>query len=200
MNFLGWIAAIVLFLQLPIPLYWFVMHLGVGYWRAHPKAGYITGLLLSWPPVTSFLVVFHGDLFRARQAPLWQVIAGFTLIIFEVWIFWRVHKDLGTERLVGQTELSGGGEVVHRGIYARIRHPRYVGSFLAILGACFLAGTRWLWIVAAAWVVLTRIAITLEERELRNRFGASYQEYCRRVPRFVPVFAKSAETIGGGDF
>jgi protein-S-isoprenylcysteine O-methyltransferase Ste14 len=101
---------------------------------------------------------------------------------------------------VGQTELSGGGEVVHRGIYARIRHPRYIGSFLAVVGACCLAGTHAMWIVAAAWLVLTRIAIALEERELHNRFGASYEEYCRRVPRFVPVFAKPAETVGGGDF
>jgi protein-S-isoprenylcysteine O-methyltransferase Ste14 len=199
-TLLGWIAAIVLFLQLPIPLYWFVMHPGVGYWRAHQKAGYITGLLLSWLPVTILLLVFHRELFRAARPALWQVSAGFALLIFEIWIFRRVHKDLGTRRLVGQTELSGGGEVVYQGIYARVRHPRYIGSFLAVVGACCLAGTLAMWIVAAAWLVLTRIAIALEERELRNRFGASYQEYCRRVPRFVPVFAKSAETISGGDF
>ena len=34
----GWIAAVVLFLQLPIPLYWFVMHPQVSYWRRNPKA------------------------------------------------------------------------------------------------------------------------------------------------------------------
>jgi len=26
----------------------------------------------------------------------------------------------------------------------------------------------------------------LEERELRERFGAKYDAYCRRVPRFLP--------------
>jgi len=26
----------------------------------------------------------------------------------------------------------------------------------------------------------------LEERELRERFGAEYDAYCRRVPRFLP--------------
>ncbi len=102
-------------------------------------------------------------------------------------MFWRVQRDLGGARLVGKTELSGGGEVARSGIYARMRHPRYTGSFLAILGACLLAGTRLLWMVALAWAVLTRIAIALEERELRARFGAAYDEYCRRVPRFVPL-------------
>jgi len=193
----GWIAAVVLFLQLPIPLYWFVMHPQVDYWRKHQKAGYITGLLLSWLPVTVLLVIVHRKLFRPTQPTLWKIAAGIVLIIFEVWIFWCVKKDLGTKQLVGQTELSGGGEIVRHGIYARIRHPRYIGSFLAILGACFLAGTRAMWIVAAIWLVLTRIAIALEERELRNRFGASYAEYCRRVPRFFPTFVKIAEPATG---
>lgn len=197
MGLFGWIAAVVLFLQLPIPLYWFVMHPQVDYWRKHQKAGYITGLLLSWLPVTVLLVIFHRKLFRPTQPTLWEIAAGIALIIFEVWIFWRVKKDLGAKQLVGQTELSGGGEIVHHGIYARIRHPRYIGSFLAILGACFLAGTRATWIVAAIWLVLTRIAIALEERELRNRFGASYAEYCRRAPRFFPTFVKIAEPATG---
>lgn len=194
MGFFAWIAAILLFLQLPIPLYWFVMHPQVDYWSKHQKAAYITGLLLSWLPVTVLLVIFHRTLFRARRPALWEIAAGLSLTIVEAWIFLRVKKDLGTLRLVGHAELSGGGEIVHRGIYSRLRHPRYIGSFLAILGACFLAGTRAMCVVAAIWLVLMRIAIALEERELRNRFGVSYAEYCRRVPRFVPKFAKIAKT------
>jgi protein-S-isoprenylcysteine O-methyltransferase Ste14 len=189
-TFLGWIAAIVLFLQLPIPLYWFVMHPQVNYWRRHQKAGYATGVLLSWLPVTSLLVVFHRELFRTSPTTVWAITAGFALIVLEAWIFWRVHRDLGGQRLIGQTELSGGGEIVHRGIYARVRHPRYMGSLLAIVGACILAGTRATWLVAATWLVLMRIAIALEEREMHDRFGASYEQYCRSVPRFVPSFAK----------
>jgi protein-S-isoprenylcysteine O-methyltransferase Ste14 len=193
----GGIAAIILFLQLPIPLYWFVMHPGVHFWREHRKAGYITGLLSSWLPVTVLLVVFHGRLFRATRPSSWEIGAGLSLLLVEMWIFRLVKKDLGMERLIGQTELSGSGEIVHSGIYSRIRHPRYIGSFLAILGACFLAGTRAMWIVAMIWLVLTWIAILLEERELHNRFGASYAEYCRRVPRFMPTFVKIVDTANG---
>lgn len=101
-------------------------------------------------------------------------------------MFTRVKADLGGARLVGKTELSGGGEIAQRGIYARIRHPRYTGSLLAICGACLVAGTRVAWILAAIWVVLTRIAIAFEESEMRARFGASYEDYARRVPRFFP--------------
>jgi protein-S-isoprenylcysteine O-methyltransferase Ste14 len=191
---LGWLAAIVLFLQLPIPLYWFVVHPQVKFWRRHRKAGYITGLLLSWAPVTPCLVIFRRQLFRNDWPPVWEITLGLALIVFEGWIFWRVKRDLGGARLVGSTELSGGGEIMHQGIYAHIRHPRYAGSFLAILGACFLAGARAMWIAAAVWSLLTLVAIALEERELRARFGAPYEAYCRRVPRFLPLRAKPRES------
>jgi protein-S-isoprenylcysteine O-methyltransferase Ste14 len=190
---LGWLAALVLFLQLPIPMYWFIVHGQVNFWRRHQKAGYITGVLLSWGPLTFCLVFFRHEIFRRSWPPLWSIVAGLTLLLFEGWIFWRVEHDLGTSRLIGRTELSGAGEMANNGIYARIRHPRYLGSFIAILGACLLAGTREMWIMAAVWCLLTLLVIALEERELRARFGTVYEEYCRRVPRFVPLRSKAHE-------
>ena len=187
MTPLAWLAALVLFLQLPIPLFWFVLHPQVNFWRRHQVAGYITGVLLSWGPVTACLIYFRRQLFRSDWPSVWSITAGLALLVLEAWIFWRVNRDLGGARLVGKTELSGGGEVVQKGIYACIRHPRYVGSFIAILGACFLAGTRIMWTLAVVWCLLTLVAIAMEERELRARFGAGYEEYCRRVPRFVPL-------------
>jgi protein-S-isoprenylcysteine O-methyltransferase Ste14 len=133
------------------------------------------------------MVVFRRDLFRADWPSAPMLIAGVGMIILEGWIFWRVRRDLGGARLVGATELSGAGEIASRGIYGRLRHPRYAGSFLAIVGACLLAGTRLMWITAAVWMALTLLAIALEEREMRARFGGAYSEYCRRVPRFIPA-------------
>jgi protein-S-isoprenylcysteine O-methyltransferase Ste14 len=186
MTFPDWIAATVVFLQLPIPLYWFVVHPAKKFWSTRRNAAYITGLLLSWLPVTIAIAVFRRELFRRDWPPVWQFALGVGLIVLEVWIFWRVKTDLGTARLVGATELSGGGEIAQGGVYARIRHPRYTASFLALVGACLVAGTRVMWIVAAAWTLATAVAIAMEESELRVRFGRRYEEYCRRVPRFVP--------------
>jgi protein-S-isoprenylcysteine O-methyltransferase Ste14 len=55
-----------------------------------------------------------------------------------------------------------------------------------VLGACLVAGTRLLWIVAAVWWAVERFAIALEERELLARFGEPYAAYRRRVPAFLP--------------
>ena len=88
--------------------------------------------------------------------------------------------------MVGRTEISGAGQIERGGIYGTIRHPRYTASFLAIIGACILAGTRMAWTVTGAWLVLMTIVITLEEREMRARFGKAYEDYCKGVPRFIP--------------
>ncbi|MGC2331340.1 MAG: isoprenylcysteine carboxylmethyltransferase family protein [Candidatus Acidiferrales bacterium] len=193
MNLFGWLAAIVMFLQLPIPIYWFVVHPFGRFWRTRPAAAFAVGLLASWPPVTPCLILYRHELFRTDRPALAAIITGLILLALEVWIFQRVHRDLGTARLVGKTELSGAGELVLEGIYRRVRHPRYAGSFLALLGAGLLAATYAAWIVAAVWTLLMHAAILLEERELRARFGAPYEDYCRRVPRFIPSLRKSRD-------
>ena len=187
MNLFGWLAAIVMFLQLPIPIYWFVVHPFGRFWRERPAAAFAVGLSLSWPPVTACLIFYRRELFGAHRPTALAIAAGIILIALEIWVFWQAHRDLGTARLVGKTELSGGGELARHGIYARIRHPRYAGSFLALIGAGLLAGTHAAWIAVATWTVLMLAAILMEERELRARFGAQYEDYCRRVPRFIPA-------------
>ena len=185
---LDWLAGIVLFLQLPIPLYWFVMHPMMRFWRRHSHSrAFLAGVFISWPPVMVCLVAFRSELFRVSAPPAASIGGGFTLLVLEGWIFWRVKRDLGGARLVGKTELSGGGEIIRTGIYGQLRHPRYVGSMLAIIGACLIAGTRTMWAIAAVWAALMLVAILLEEREMRARFGADYVAYCRNVPRFLPL-------------
>jgi protein-S-isoprenylcysteine O-methyltransferase Ste14 len=180
------LAAIVLFLQLPIPLYWFVLHPLRVSWRRYPRAVYVVGLSCSWLPVAIAIVVFHRKLFVDTWPSTIRLTSGLALIVFEAWFFWRVRRDLGTARLVGKTELEGTGEIERGGIYSRIRHPRYLASFLALLGACFLAGGRLMYLAVAVWWALMAVVIALEEREMRTRFGAAYRDYSRKVPRFFP--------------
>jgi len=186
MTFIAWVATIVLFMQLPIPLYWFVLHPTKNLWSKRRNWAYIVALVFSWLPVTLLLCIHHGRLLRRDLPPIWRLVLGITLIALEARLFWKIKRDLGWARLVGATELSGGGQIAQGGIYSRIRHPRYLGSFLALIGACLLAATRAMWILVAVWMILAAIVIAMEEVELRGRFGRSYKEYCRQVPRFIP--------------
>ncbi len=190
MKPLDWLAAAVLFLELPVPLYWLILHAPVRFWRRRLRTAYWVAGLSAWAAGGVFLYALRERLFTFERMPggptgFW-VAVGLVLIACEIYLLYRVERELGGSRMVGQVELQGGGELATQGLYARIRHPRYTGMFLAVLGACLIARTRLLWGVALVWWLLALAVVSLEERELRARFGEGYIAYARRVPRFLP--------------
>ena len=188
MGPLDWIAGAGLFVLLPIPVYWFVVHPFVGFWR---RIGRAAGLWVAgpvaWASAGLFLYLFYSRLLNSRNAPVWAVVLGFALMAVALGVFTRVRRELGGDRLIGKTELRGGGELRTDGLYARLRHPAYAAQMLTMLGLGCLAGTLAFWLVAGVWWVLLLTAIGLEERELHARFGPAYDEYRRRVPAFLPL-------------
>jgi protein-S-isoprenylcysteine O-methyltransferase Ste14 len=187
MTFLKLAAALILFLQLPIPIFWLILHPQMNFWRRHMRAGYWTAGLTAWGAAGAFIAGFHGRLLAPDGAPVWALAAGLVLILVDVYVVRRVSRDLGRARLIGLTEMKGGGELAISGIYSRVRHPRYAGMILSMLGLSLLGWTPLLWTIAAGWLLLALSAILMEERELRARFGEAYVAYCRRVPRFLPL-------------
>jgi len=72
------------------------------------------------------------------------------------------------------------------GIYARMRHPQYVGFVLIMLG--FLLQWPTILTVAMFPVLLAmylKLAVS-EERDMLSRFGSDYARYAARTPRFIP--------------
>ncbi len=99
------------------------------------------------------------------------VVAGALLIIFG-WS--RIYKG------------KGEGKLVTTGIYARVRHPQYLGFLLLTLGMLFewtTIFTLTLWPFLA--LLYYRLART-EEKEAEKEFGEEFREYKRRVPMFFP--------------
>lgn len=83
------------------------------------------------------------------------------------------------------------------GPYAYVRHPVHVAHFLIALGFVVLA-ENWPGIIVmpAALGVLYRIVIPVEEAFLRERFGPAYEEYSRRVPRWLPTRSAASDPSG----
>lgn len=186
MGILRFLAAFVLWFELPVPFYWFILHPYSAYWRRRQRTAFTTAIMV-WPITFLLLVFFYPNLFSKYPPRIWAAILGVLLICLEAWLFVRVKRDLGGARLIGKTELEGGGEMQVAGIYRYVRHPRYAGMLGAVIGAGLLAGTRMLWIVIGTWIVLALIAIRMEEKELERRFGSAYVAYSREVPRFFPI-------------
>jgi protein-S-isoprenylcysteine O-methyltransferase Ste14 len=82
---------------------------------------------------------------------------------------------------------------VERGSYRFVRSPMYLGVLLFVVGQALLLGREILFAWAAvAWLIFELSLVTWEEPGLRRRFGASYDDYRRRVRRWIPTPPKSS--------
>jgi len=86
----------------------------------------------------------------------------------------------------GRITTSGAQELVIAGPYRIVRHPIYAGVLTGMLGtAVALDEVRGPLAVALTAMAYAR-KVRREEAALRERFGASYKEYARRVAALVP--------------
>lgn len=78
-------------------------------------------------------------------------------------------------------------ELVVRGPYRYVRNPMISGVFMVLVGEALLllSWPHGAW--AATFFVINAIYIPLiEEPQLADRFGRSYENYRRHVPRLIP--------------
>jgi protein-S-isoprenylcysteine O-methyltransferase Ste14 len=114
-------------------------------------------------------------------------LAGLLLIAAALPVFsaflWRfVREGVGTPAPIAPTE-----RLVVGGPFQRVRNPGYVSVVAMVLGQA-LAFSSW---AVAAWGLAIAIGFHLfvvlyEEPTLRRQFGAEYEDYCKRVPRWWP--------------
>ena len=124
-----------------------------------------------------------------------QAVGGVLLVAAVAVGTWAVGK-MGWARLLfagalfppgaGAEENNVPQRLVVEGPYRYVRNPLYVTDFCVIVGAALLARNWGLVLLAAFYAAQLALQLPLEERELRERFGAPYRRYCRLVPRFVP--------------
>jgi protein-S-isoprenylcysteine O-methyltransferase Ste14 len=97
--------------------------------------------------------------------------------------FWRfATRGLGTPSPVAPTE-----HLVVSGLYRFVRNPMYVGVLAMIVGqALWLGSPLLLGYAGLVWVAFTTFVLAFEEPTLRRTFGAEYEAYCARVPRWLP--------------
>jgi protein-S-isoprenylcysteine O-methyltransferase Ste14 len=77
--------------------------------------------------------------------------------------------------------------LVVRGPYRYVRNPMYLSVTLVVLGEAMLTRSSALVVYWTLWFAgVNLFVIGYEEATLREMFGASYEEYRRRVGRWIP--------------
>lgn len=80
--------------------------------------------------------------------------------------------------------------IVDDGPYRVCRNPLYLGTFAMVLGvALFLKSGAFAVALGFVWFVYVCYVVPAEERYMRGRFAGAYDDYCRRVPRWIPRFS-----------
>ena len=78
-------------------------------------------------------------------------------------------------------------KLVVEGPYRVVRNPMYWGVGSVILGEAAVFHSFALAELAGAFVLgVTLFVLLYEEPALRQKFGPEFEEYCRRVPRWLP--------------
>ncbi len=110
--------------------------------------------------------------------PLWLI--GSLVVLGCFWDF--TFKGRGTP-----VPIDPPKELVVTGFYRYVRNPIYVGVLSIFLG-------HFLWFGYLALLIYTMFAfigvhlfiVLYEEPTLKRKFGAAYEDYLKRVPRWIP--------------
>jgi methanethiol S-methyltransferase len=180
-------------------------------WREWSRAGLVQAFIIAlyaemygFPLTIYILTGFFGiDLpLTSFTGHLWATLLGYGEIgaIIEMVIGMGL-VFLGISLLVeGWREVyhaSREGRLATDGLYGVVRHPQYLGIFLAVLGQLIhwptILTLALFPIIVWAYVRLAR----KEEARMIDQFGDEYRAYQDRVPMFFPRSGEWRRLFGG---
>jgi len=116
---------------------------------------------------------------------VWRVIGGLLFVLGVIGYFWCAAlfvRAQGTPAPIFPTQSA-----VVSGPYRVNRNPMYSSVLAVVFGqAVFYQQWRLAEYGAALAVFFHLFVVLYEERALRARFDGEYEEFCRRVPRWIP--------------
>jgi protein-S-isoprenylcysteine O-methyltransferase Ste14 len=144
----------------PLTMYLFMGVFGLG--KVYSLEFLLTGVMGQ----NLFYNIFHYYIFPASKIVMG---IGILLVVFG----WKQIYEAKTK-------------LVTTGLYARIRHPQYVGFLLITLGL----NIQWLTIITfLLWPALAYLYFRLartEDIEVEAKFGDEFRRYKQTVPGFIP--------------
>jgi protein-S-isoprenylcysteine O-methyltransferase Ste14 len=137
--------------------------------------------LLFLPVIAFALVSQHSYTEDGFWDTTWEVVSFLILLAGAMGRVWSSAYISGRKN----------NELVMDGPYSLTRNPLYFFSFLAYVGGGLAFEKLTVAFAFGVAFFLTHWATILaEEKKLRGKFGETYDEYARRVPRFIPRIGK----------
>ena len=197
-SIIQWLGGLLAYIALAVMLY--------GVWRGtRRQAGRITGQMGGYLRSPWFYLVtsalFFGicylgwvslPLTNSLQNRAWMLVFGSLLYFPGMSLALWGRLALGKNYFVSTgfgAQLFAGQQLVTNGPFAIVRHPMYLGIILAALGSLLIYAT-WTTLLFACFAPLITFRARREEAVLAAEFSEQWQEYCQRVPAFLPRIRK----------
>ena len=183
------INQIVLFLWMPVFLLWAVSQ-GATKQTTHSRSAGLSHMAV-WLVWISWFVLFSHGLGRRPLMDRFitttpaTVYAGLAVTVvglgFAVWARFSIGRNWSA-----LIDMKAGHQLIRHGPYGIVRHPIYAGFMLATLGTAIAFG-EWSGLVAVLLIVTGwGYKARLEEKALREHFGAQYDLYSEQVNALIP--------------
>ncbi len=144
--------------------------------------------------VPGFVAVWMPHrLLKPEQHPVFDIagVAGAVAIVVGALIYLRCAWDFAYSGLGTPAPIDPPKVLVSRGLHKFVRNPMYVGVLLVILGQAALFRSGRILVYAACFAVAVHLFVVwYEEPTLQKKFGPSYDEYRKSVPRWIPKFSR----------
>jgi len=150
-----------------------------------------TGLFTLFVPLVVALYVpqrmIATDHATASASVVSRVVGVLLFVLGAIGYFWCATlfvKAQGTPAPIFPTKRT-----VVAGLYRINRNPMYTSVLAIVFGqALFFQSGRVAWYGVLLLVCFHLFVVFYEERDLRVRFDGEYEEFCQKVPRWIPRF------------
>lgn len=187
-----YLALVVVIWLPPAIVYWLIVHPFIDMWRRVGKATTFSLLLVMFSGFAYWLFTLRATLLAEEYGTNWVLwVPGLVCYGLAIRIQVRIRRQLTFRVLTGVPELDAdgrGGTLMDDGLYATVRHPRYVAVSLGVLAWALFTNYLAMYVLVPITMIGLAAVIGFEERELARRFGAAYADYRSRVPMFIPRF------------
>ena len=157
-------------------------------------------------PLTIYLLApllgVEPEIFGMHESHLWAYLlsrtgvmpleAGVYLVMFVSTAFLVLGFSLLA--LGWKTVYRGRGELVTAGLYARLRHPQYLGLILVVVAFLIMWPTLLTLLLAPFLIARYFLLAREEDRELEQAFGDEFTRYKDAVPGFIPSLGNKTIT------
>jgi protein-S-isoprenylcysteine O-methyltransferase Ste14 len=155
--------------------------------RLRAVLGSAAFVLFGGPTIVAGLVPWLLTRWEADDPPIALRVTGAVLIAIGGVLVLETTARFALQGRGTPAPFAAPERFVARGSYRVVRNPMYVGVLALIVGQALLLGREVLLLWAGVAALLFHLFVVLhEEPELRNRFGTEYEDYRRRVGRWVP--------------